>query len=93
MKNWYLVAYDIRDEKRLKRIANIMEGYGRRIQYSVFRCYLSKRDLERLHWELARYLSKEDSLMTIEICRACVKRIRARGEHEWPEDLPNVAIL
>ncbi|EMN95623.1 CRISPR-associated endoribonuclease Cas2-like protein, partial [Leptospira interrogans serovar Medanensis str. UT053] len=39
MKHWRLVSYDIREPKRLRRVAKIMEGFGERIQYSVFRIY------------------------------------------------------
>jgi CRISPR-associated endonuclease Cas2 len=31
----YLVAYDIRDDRRLRLVAGCMEGYGSRVQYSV----------------------------------------------------------
>ena len=41
----YLVAYDIRDDRRLRMIAGCMEGYGTRIQYSVFVYDLSSREL------------------------------------------------
>ena len=32
----YLIIYDITDNKRLQKIAKIMEDYGERIQRSVF---------------------------------------------------------
>lgn len=31
-----LVAYDIRDDARRDRVAVILQGYGERVQYSVF---------------------------------------------------------
>jgi CRISPR-associated protein Cas2 len=40
----YLVTYDIRDDHRLRSIAVCMEGFGRRMQYSVFLCDLSQRE-------------------------------------------------
>jgi CRISPR-associated protein Cas2 len=43
----YLVAYDIRDDRRLRQIASCMEGYGERIQYSVFVCDLSDQEFRR----------------------------------------------
>lgn len=45
----YLIAYDIRDDRRLRRVCKLMEGYGTRLQYSVFLCDLSDR--EKLLWE------------------------------------------
>ncbi len=38
----YLVAYDITDPKRWRRIFRVMKGYGEWLQYSVFQCRLDK---------------------------------------------------
>lgn len=48
-----LVTYDIdtmtpAGERRLLRVARVCEGYGERVQYSVFECRLSSVALERL---------------------------------------------
>lgn len=32
----YLIAYDIGDDKRRARVARILQGYGDRVQFSVF---------------------------------------------------------
>ena len=37
----YLVAYDIADPKRWRRVFRIMEGFGEWLQLSVFQCRLS----------------------------------------------------
>lgn len=39
----YIVAYDISDAKRWRRIFKIMNGYGEWLQLSVFQCRLSAR--------------------------------------------------
>jgi CRISPR-associated protein Cas2 len=36
----YLVSYDICDPKRLRQVARVLEGFGVRLQYSVFECPL-----------------------------------------------------
>lgn len=36
----YLVAYDIADRKRWRRVFRTMQGYGRWLQLSVFQCRL-----------------------------------------------------
>ncbi|MGE0434417.1 MAG: CRISPR-associated endonuclease Cas2 [Planctomycetota bacterium] len=46
MNQWYLLTYDVRDDKRLRKVAKTLEGYGTRLQYSVFHCHLSRTDLE-----------------------------------------------
>ncbi|CAM04354.1 CRISPR-associated endonuclease Cas2 [Saccharopolyspora erythraea] len=41
----YLVAYDIRDPRRLRLVAKKMEDFGDRTQYSVFLCDLTRADV------------------------------------------------
>lgn len=87
MKRWYLVAYDIREERRLKKVAKILEGYGTRIQYSFFRCHMSERSLERLRWELSKIVLQEDTLLFLSLCEKCVDQIRQKNsESEWPPE-------
>ena len=45
---WWLVCYDVHDPDRLRKCAKHMEGYGVRVQYSVFRCWMTRREVERL---------------------------------------------
>lgn len=49
----YLVAYDISDPKRLKKVASLLEGYGYRIQLSVFICRLTPARLEVIRSEIS----------------------------------------
>jgi len=72
---WWLVCYDVHDPDRLRKCAKHMEGYGHRVQYSVFRCWMTKRDAERLRWELTQKLKKEDEVMLIPLCGSCVDGI------------------
>lgn len=44
----YLVAYDIREPRRLRRVCKLMEANGERMQYSVFVCDLSRTELIHL---------------------------------------------
>ncbi len=38
----YIVAYDITDPKRWRRVFRLMKGYGEWLQLSVFQCRLSR---------------------------------------------------
>ncbi len=74
-KNWYLVAYDIRHPKRWRKAYKLLQGYGEKVQYSIFRCWLSQREREKLRWQLEEILAKEDSLLLIRLSRQCVSSI------------------
>lgn len=74
-KNWYLICYDIRCPKRWRKAYKLLEGYGDRLQYSLFRCWLSQRSREKLRWELERVLSPEDDLLFVRLSEQCVKAL------------------
>ena len=57
---WWLVCYDVHDPERLRKAAHHLEGYGERMQYSVFRCWLTRLEMERLRWELTELLARPD---------------------------------
>jgi CRISPR-associated protein Cas2 len=80
---WWLVCYDVRDPERLRKAARHMEGYGERMQYSVFRCWMTRREVERLRWELTELLAGEDDVILIPLCGSCVAGIQ--GTHHRPE--------
>ncbi len=44
MRRVYLVAYDIADDKRLRRVFKKMSGFGEHLQFSVFQCELSDKE-------------------------------------------------
>lgn len=39
---FYIIVYDIPCDKRRRNVANLLEGYGKRVQFSVFECVLSQ---------------------------------------------------
>ena len=83
---WWLVCYDVRDDKRLRKCAKHMEGYGHRLQYSVFRCWLSPLQMERLRWDLTKKLAVEDEVLFSPLCERCVSGIAGIYARERPTD-------
>ena len=66
MRRCYLVCYDIRDPKRLRRVHKVMKGYGEAWQYSVFFCVLKDIDRVRLQSDLEGEMNlKEDQAMIL----------------------------
>lgn len=44
----YLIAYDITNAKRLRKVARICEDFGVRLERSVFECYLGMSDFSKM---------------------------------------------
>lgn len=64
----HLIAYDICEDRRLRQVAKVMEGYGERLQYSVFLCDLSGTEL--LAWRAAiigLIDLREDSVVVLDL--------------------------
>jgi CRISPR-associated protein Cas2 len=80
----YLVAYDIRDDQRLRAVAACMEGYGTRIQYSVFIADLSALELYAMRRALeSRMHLTVDSIMIIDLgAVGDTSRFTFLGHHE-----------
>lgn len=93
-RTWSLVCYDVRDDRRLRKVAKLLEGRGERIQDSVFRVRLSAHDEERLRWDLTKLTEVEDSWIIIPLCASCSDRVRRRDRRGvWGDDPPRVTIL
>lgn len=44
----YVVAYDVSDDKERHQVSKVLEGFGERVQGSVFECVLSVSGKQRL---------------------------------------------
>jgi CRISPR-associated protein Cas2 len=76
----YVIAYDIPDDKRRTKVHKILQGYGKWTQYSLFECFLTRKQLVLLQSRLAEYLvAKEDSVRFYSLCASCVSRVETVG--------------
>lgn len=86
----YLVCYDIRDDRRRARLARLMEGYGERVQYSVFEVHLRQTQaLEALKEQMQQILEPDDSNVRFYRLTAdgLVDSMSLAGEHLGRRDL------
>ena len=90
----YLVAYDIADPKRLRKVATACEDYGVRKQYSVFLCRLSTTDFVKLRSRLYDLIHLgEDQVLFIPLCNRCAEQIEALGKPVEKHDARDVVIV
>ena len=62
---FYLICYDITNDRRRDRVSRLLEGYGMRVQKSVFECVLTPDQYALLQkrFQTKRYLNpNEDQL-------------------------------
>lgn len=69
-----LITYDISDDKRRNKIASILEGYGNRVNFSVFECILSQTKLNKLTKEIQSIIDKKDNIRFYYLCQNCIKK-------------------
>jgi CRISPR-associated protein Cas2 len=93
-KQWYVICYDITDPKRWRGVFKLLNGYGRRLQYSIFRCRLTAKQMERLRWELEKLMTDEDRLLILGLCEPCERRVAAHNRPEsWVEEQQSFDIV
>lgn len=56
----YLVCYDIVGDYARQKVANLLQGYGLRVQKSVFECVLTEKQLETLQQKVSKFIKKKE---------------------------------
>lgn len=68
MRTTYLVCYDICDEKRLRRVADICSDFGVRLQYSVFECDLNPSEKVTMEGKLEEVIdASKDQVLYVSL--------------------------
>jgi len=76
----YVIAYDIPDDRRRTKVHQILMGFGKWTQYSLFECFLSRKDLILLQSKLDEYLKEtQDSVRFYALCANCVEKVQTIG--------------
>ena len=60
MRTSYLVCYDICDDKRLRKVFQLMRGFGDHLQFSIFECQFTSSDLARCRALLSAIIHHEE---------------------------------
>lgn len=64
IKNLYVISYDICKDRRRNKVSKVLEGFGQRVQYSIFECYLNNTQLQILKTKLLKLINyNEDSII------------------------------
>jgi len=70
-----VICYDITDDKRRNRISDILEGFGARVQFSVFECDVKPEHVKKLKERVVKVLKDEDSMRYYYLCGKCITKV------------------
>ena len=87
-QQFLVVSYDIVSNRRRYKIMKALEGFGRRVQYSVFECLLTPAQIVDLQRKLKKLAGKDDSVRIYFISADDVKRIVLLGGANITADRP-----
>lgn len=95
-RSLFLVAYDIREPKRLRQIHKKLKGFGSALQFSIFQCELSRMERQWMISAISEIIHHgEDRVLVVDIGR---RKGRARhaiqilGRQELPPEPGPVVI-
>ena len=83
---WVLVTYDVSTDtkegrSRLRRVAKTCEGYGQRVQKSVFECTVSDVTFHRMKARLLEIIDeREDSIRFYKLPEDRDRRVEEYGQ-------------
>ena len=78
---FFLVCFDIVDNKTRYRVVKILKGYGVRAQKSVFECAnLTEHRFMKMKSDIDALIDySEDTIRFYPLCKACVKSFEFSG--------------
>lgn len=78
---FWIVSYDIVDDRRRAKVSQVLESYGTRAQYSVFECEISDRQQMSLERKLQEIIDvDEDDVRFYPMNAADIKRVKTLGK-------------
>lgn len=79
-KNLCVVSYDISKDRTRNKVSKVLEGFGQRVQYSLFECKLNNTQLQILKMKLLKLINNgEDSIIIYRLTPEAQKFIEYIG--------------
>lgn len=78
--SFYLICYDITEDRRRDRCARTLLDYGKRVQKSVFECHLDQKLLLKMRGEIWKLINpQQDSVRLYSLCKRCQEGVDLVG--------------
>lgn len=90
---FYVISYDIPDDRRRGQLAKVLKGFGTRVQYSVFEAHLNRTQYETLRRAIDRVIDlSKDSVRYYALCSACTGRIEVPAVGEVTSEPQTIVV-
>ncbi len=84
---FFVVTYDIADDRRRVRVASELANFGTRVQRSVFECHLTPAQAQELQQRLDTLIAwHEDQVRYYTLCQKDTKRVAVDGPGDITQD-------
>jgi CRISPR-associated protein Cas2 len=78
--SFFIVSYDIPNDRRRTKIATLLLGYGLRVQESVYECVLDSAQFSQLQQRLRPLIRPAtDAVRIYRLCKVCEGRTEVLG--------------
>ena len=78
---FYVVSYDIPDDRRRTKVHKLLSGYGEWQQFSLFECFLTTKQYLQLEDGLRVIADpRQDRVRIYRLCSACLGRLCTIGQ-------------
>jgi len=81
-----VIVYDVVDDKRRRLLSDLLEGWGKRVNRSVFECLIdTRKKLQTLKTDIAEIVdTDEDSVRLYVLCLSCVEKSEGLCDEPHP---------
>lgn len=91
---FYAIVYDIPSDKRRQKVHDLLEGYGKWVQYSVFECMLPIAKYQELRRRLQKMVKlDEDSVRFYPLSAHTLAQVEILGVGPPVTQLPGSVII
>lgn len=90
---FYVISYDIPDDRRRSQLAKVLKGFGTRVQYSVFEAHLTRTQYKALKRAVDHVIDlSKDSVRYYALCSACADRIEVPAVGEVTSEPQTIVV-
>jgi len=87
MNKFYVICFDISNDKNRRKVVKLLENKGQRVQKSVFECLLNDKDFITLKNNMEDNIGfNTDSIRYYQLCANCRLNIKIAGLGFFTDD-------